>query len=113
MKNTLASIWLPVKGVCIKDLRPILFLFQFFHEMDLERVVKGGPWTFNQNLLLTSRLEIGMNPVHVPLYQADFSIQVHDLPCGFRSERVCKEVGNCVGSFVEVDANNFGGIRRN
>ena len=68
MKNTLASIWRPVKGVCIKDLWPTLFLFQFFHEMDMDRVVRGGPWTFNQNLLLISRLEVGMNPVQVPLF---------------------------------------------
>ncbi|XWS39750.1 hypothetical protein CRYUN_Cryun18bG0081100 [Craigia yunnanensis] len=40
IKNTLASIWRPVKGVCIKELSPTLFLFQFFHELDMDRVIK-------------------------------------------------------------------------
>ncbi|XWS07884.1 hypothetical protein CRYUN_Cryun41cG0030700 [Craigia yunnanensis] len=42
MKNTLASTRRPVKGVCIKKLSLILFLFQLFHELDMDRVVKGG-----------------------------------------------------------------------
>ena len=113
MKNTLASIWRPVKGVCIKDLGPSLFLFQFFHEMDVERVIKGGPWTFNQHLLLLSRLAVRINPTHVSLFLADFWVQIHDLPYGFMSEKVCKEVGNFIGKFVESDEKNFGGIWRN
>ena len=96
--------------MCIKDLRPTLFLFQFFHEMDVDRAVRGGPWTFNQNLLVINRLTFGVNPVLVPLFHVDFRIQVHNLPCDFMSERVCKEMGNYIGTFVEADANNFIGI---
>ena len=80
MKNTLASLWRPVKGVHIKDLSPSLFLFQFFHELDVERVIKGGPWTFNQHLLIMSRLKIGDNPIQMPLFQTEFWIQVYELP---------------------------------
>ena len=87
MKNTLASIWRPVKGVCIKKLSSNLFLFQFFHELDMEKVVKGGPWTFNQHLLIISRLKIGDSPNQVPLFLSEFWVQVHDLPCGFMSEK--------------------------
>ncbi|XWS66198.1 hypothetical protein CRYUN_Cryun05aG0179300 [Craigia yunnanensis] len=113
MKNTLASIWRLVKGVCIRDINPALFLFQFFHELDIERVIKGGPWTFNQHLLITSRLKVGDNPNQIPLYFTDFWIQVYDLPYGFMSERVGKEICNFVGMYVEADANNFSGIWRN
>ena len=37
MKNTIATFWRPSKGVCIKDLSPNLFLFQFFHEINIRR----------------------------------------------------------------------------
>ena len=43
MKNTMASLWRPGRGVCIKDLSPTLFLFQFFHEIDVRRVLESGP----------------------------------------------------------------------
>ncbi|XWS52451.1 hypothetical protein CRYUN_Cryun11dG0071500 [Craigia yunnanensis] len=72
IKNTLAYIWRPMKGVCIKNLSPSLFLFQFFHEMDVERVIKGGPWTFNQHLLLFFKLSIKVNPTQVQLFEVDF-----------------------------------------
>ncbi|XWS62033.1 hypothetical protein CRYUN_Cryun07bG0176100 [Craigia yunnanensis] len=72
MKNTLASIWRPVKGSYIKELSLTLFLFQFFHELDIDRVVNKGPWIFNQHLLITSRLKVGDNPSQIPLFFSDF-----------------------------------------
>ncbi|KAL9411498.1 hypothetical protein AB3S75_045157 [Citrus x aurantiifolia] len=36
MKNTMASLWHPGKGVYIKDLSSTLLLFQFFHEIVIE-----------------------------------------------------------------------------
>ena len=57
MKNTMTSLWRPGKGVCIKDLSPTLFLFQFFHEIDIHWVLESGPWTFDQHILLVKRLD--------------------------------------------------------
>ncbi|XWS10584.1 hypothetical protein CRYUN_Cryun38cG0008900 [Craigia yunnanensis] len=74
MKNTLASIWRPVKGVCIRDINPSLFLLQFFHELVIDHVIKGGPWTFNQHLLITSRLKVGDKPTQIPLFLIEFWI---------------------------------------
>ena len=52
MKHTMASLWRPGNGVCIRDLSPTLFLFQFFHEIDVKRMLESGPWTFDQHILL-------------------------------------------------------------
>ena len=43
------------KGICIKENEPNLFLFWFYHEIDLRRVVEGGPWTFDCHVLLLHR----------------------------------------------------------
>ncbi|WOG83583.1 hypothetical protein DCAR_0102760 [Daucus carota subsp. sativus] len=42
MKSKLADIWRPTMGINIKDLKPGLFLFQFYHKEDMQWVVKGG-----------------------------------------------------------------------
>lgn len=110
MKNIMAAVWRPVKGVWIKELGPNLFIFQFFHELDLERVINGGPWTFEQHLLIFSKLETGMNPMQMDLVEVDFWVQVHDLPVGYMSERIARDIGNYVGKFIEADANNFTGM---
>ena len=35
---------------------------------------------------------------------------MHDFPCGFMSEKVGKEIGNFIVTYVEADVNNFGGV---
>lgn len=35
---------------------PNMFLFRFFHKLDMLRVLDDGPWTFNQQVLV-KRLE--------------------------------------------------------
>ncbi|KAH9717190.1 CCHC-type domain-containing protein [Citrus sinensis] len=113
MKNTMASLWRPGKGVCIKDLSPTLFLFQFFHEIDINRVLESGPWTFDQHILLVKRLEEDEQPQNIPLFSTSFWIQIYNLPIGFMSEKILKDIGNYIGIFLASDENNLMGVWRN
>ncbi|KAF2307861.1 hypothetical protein GH714_032726 [Hevea brasiliensis] len=58
-------------------------------------------------------LEMGDNPLKIPLVSTDIWEQVQDIPNGFMIDRHGKVVGNQIGRFVESDANNFKGIWRN
>ena len=80
MKSTLASLWRPVRGVCIRELEAGRYLFQFFHELDFERVMDGGPWTFSQNILLVQRITPNDQALQVPLTRVEFWVQIHNLP---------------------------------
>ncbi|KAK6141670.1 hypothetical protein DH2020_024591 [Rehmannia glutinosa] len=113
MKNTLASIWRPVKGVFLRDLGPNLFLFQFFHEMDVARVQKNGPWTFDNLLLITKRLNVGEQPSKVQLFLTELWVQVYNLPLGFMTERIGNDIGNFIGIYLEGDQYSFGGMWKN
>ncbi|XP_031095276.1 uncharacterized protein LOC115999574 [Ipomoea triloba] len=111
-RDVMAKAWRPVRGVNIRELGSNRFLFTFFHEKDIARVLNEGPWTFDQNLVLLRRLENGDDPRSLELSLATFWIQVHSLPLGFMSERVAKIIGNFVGSFVAADPRNFeGGVK--
>nr|DAD46192.1 TPA_asm: hypothetical protein HUJ06_004422 [Nelumbo nucifera] len=85
MKHRMASIWRPGKEVCIKDISDQCFLFQFFHSVDLKRVLKGGPWTYDNHVLLLHHLKPGEIPNQIPLFHVDYWVQVYDLPVGFMS----------------------------
>ncbi|MBA0873280.1 hypothetical protein Goshw_000247 [Gossypium schwendimanii] len=98
MKNTMANLWHPLKGVQILDLGTRRYLFRFFYEMDTDRVTKGTPWTFNNHLLIFHRLENGEDPMQVPLVSMTFWVQVHELPPCFFLEVVAKQLGNFIGS---------------
>lgn len=62
MRDMLASIWRPGKGVMISEIEPNLFLFKFYHEVDVKCVIEDGPWVFENNLLILKRLDPTENP---------------------------------------------------
>jgi len=42
MKIRMSKVWRTVKGVAVKEAQPGLFLFQFFHKLDMEEVLIKG-----------------------------------------------------------------------
>ena len=113
MKHRLANVWRPEKGICIKEINKQLFLFQFFHIVDLKRVLEGGPWTFDNHLLILHHLKQGAIPTAIPLFHVLFWIQVYDILVGFMSLNVGKQLDNFIGKFVDYDINNNAGLWRN
>lgn len=107
MKHTLAALWKPGKGVFIREVDANLFVFQFYHEIDIKRVVDGSPWSFNRRVLVISRMKEGDIPRGVSLNTLDLWVQIHELRAGFMSENILKEIGNYVGKFIESCPNNF------
>ncbi|GAU30590.1 hypothetical protein TSUD_392810 [Trifolium subterraneum] len=106
MKIAMAEAWRPVKGVKIKEATTGLFLFQFSHELDMEGVLQGGPWSFDNQMLLVQRVQVGVQIENIPLHHAEFWVQVHNLPTGLMLEKVGTRLANYIGSFVEYDKNN-------
>lgn len=54
LRNTMVDLWHPIGGICITDLGDKRYIFQFFHEVDVQRVFSGSPWFFNNHLLILS-----------------------------------------------------------
>lgn len=112
MKTKMADVWRPARGITIKELKPGLFLFQFYHVEDMNWVINGGPWSFDNALLVTSVIKQGEDPTKVPLVEVDIWVQIYDLPVGLMSETVGKQLGNFFGSFLQYDSNNNSSIWR-
>jgi len=61
MKIRMSEVWRPVKGVAVKEAQPGLFLFQFFHKLDMDEVMNGSPWTYDNHSLVLENLRIGVS----------------------------------------------------
>ncbi|XP_062104125.1 uncharacterized protein LOC133815285 [Humulus lupulus] len=112
MQHKMASLWRPGRGVYVKELEQNRYLFQFYHEVDISRVMEGSPWTFDRVPLVFERLKVGENPRAMVLNRLHFWVQLHGMTPGFMSERMVRDIGNRIGDFVESDLNNFNGVWR-
>lgn len=112
MRSKMADIWRPAMGITIKELTTGLFLFQFYHKDDVQWVRNGGPWSFDGAMLVLNTIVVGEDPVKVPLVEVNFWIQIYDLPIGFMTESVGRQLGNFFGVFLEYDPNNNSSIWR-
>lgn len=94
MTTKLTDVWKPAMGIFSKEIDPCIFLFQFYHKEDMLWVSNGGPWSFDNAMLIVNRIPSGEDPLNVPLWNLDIWIQIHDLPKGFMSESVGKQLGD-------------------
>lgn len=54
-KNTLKKAWGLENEVQIVEVGANLFQFKFNTEFDLERILNGGPWSFDNQLLMLTK----------------------------------------------------------
>lgn len=99
-------------GINIKELEPGIYLFQFYHREDKLWVLNGGPWNFDNAMLLVESIPTGEDPLKVPLWWLNIWIQIHDLSSGFMSEAVGMQLGNFFGEFISHDPKNNSSIWR-
>ncbi|WOH11482.1 hypothetical protein DCAR_0830969 [Daucus carota subsp. sativus] len=112
MQNVLAALWRPQKGIEIHDIGNLRYAFVFYHVLDIQKVVEGGPWSFEQSPLVCHQLEPMEDANVVPLNKMEIWVQVHDIPTGMLSDKVLQTIGNQVGTFIKVDAGNTSGMWR-
>lgn len=58
MKEMMANVWRPNKGITFTETGKGSFLFQFYQRLDLERVEEGGPWSFDGYLMVIGRVHM-------------------------------------------------------
>ncbi|MBA0567968.1 hypothetical protein Golob_005496 [Gossypium lobatum] len=96
MTNTLANLWHPIGEMVITILWEKRFMFKFYHEVDIYRVINDAPWTFNNHMLVFRRPLVNEDPVEVPLIYSFFWVQIHDLSSGMMSEAVAKQLARVI-----------------
>ncbi|MBA0814505.1 hypothetical protein Gohar_020332 [Gossypium harknessii] len=81
--------------------------------MDMNRVLKGSPWTFNNHLLVLHKLELRKDTLQIPLVLTPFWVQVYNIPIGLFSDILAVQLGNFLGNFLEHDVSVLGKGNRN
>lgn len=64
----------------IIEVGPNLFQFKFNSEFEMNRVIKGGPWTFDNQLLMLQRWQTGMTGSNIKWTHASLWVQIWGAP---------------------------------
>ena len=75
-QDTLRRAWGMDEGMHIVEVGSNLFQFKFKTEFELERVFKGGPWTFDNQVLLLRRWQQGMTAKNVRFDSVSLWVQI-------------------------------------
>ncbi|XP_030930654.1 uncharacterized protein LOC115956399 [Quercus lobata] len=102
-KNMIRHTWGLNESMQILEVGPKFFQFKFQSEFDLERILRGGPWSFDNQLLLLQRWKKGMTVRNIRLELASLWVQIWDASFDMVSPHVAREVGSRLGKVEEVE----------
>ncbi|KAL0287553.1 UNVERIFIED_CONTAM: hypothetical protein Sradi_7122900 [Sesamum radiatum] len=108
LKNTLLNSFNPIKGLEMRLIDNGCILFNFAHTIDRKRVIEGGPWAFEKNLLVLKAIEEDDDPASIDLNWVNFFVHVHGLLLGRMSRHMAEFIGNQLGQFRDVELDNGG-----
>ncbi|XP_021726128.1 uncharacterized protein LOC110693273 [Chenopodium quinoa] len=103
MKRTLTSVWKLHNNVVIKMVESNLFVFQFFNDVDKEKLIDGSPWFFDGKLLLLKDIDGEEQPSEVVFQYVPMWVRLLDVPFSKRNRRNLTEIGDFLGIFLEID----------
>ncbi|KAF4349039.1 hypothetical protein F8388_019524 [Cannabis sativa] len=113
IQHQLASLWKPGMGMFCKELGSNRFLFQLYHDVDINRVIDGSPWTCLRKLIIFDRLKAGDDPRSIPLSKLDIWVQIFNLQPGRRSTSSAKMMTNSDAEIEEASVENIGKVNAN
>lgn len=102
-KNTLRKAWGLDKELQISEVGSNLFQFKFQSDYELERILRGGPWTFDNQLLMLTRWRTGMSANNVILEHTLLWMQIWGVPFDMMSPTVVMEIGKKMGMVEDVE----------
>lgn len=90
-------------GLQIVEVGSNLFQFNFQSEFEMCRILRGGPWSFDNQLLMLKKWHKGMTAGNVRLEHASLWVQIWGAPFDMISLQVATEVGRRLGFVEEVE----------
>ena len=90
-QNTLRRAWGLNEELQIIEVGANLFQLKFRSEFEMERVWKGGPWTFDNQVLMLRKWQPGMTAKNVQFEAVPLWVQIWDAPFDMTCPRVARD----------------------
>ncbi|KAH7836856.1 hypothetical protein Vadar_006514 [Vaccinium darrowii] len=102
LKAAMEIAWGFPKSFRVLEVGGGIYQFIFGNEMDVLRVINGGPWLHNNQLLILHRWREGVNPRKIDFSYSPFWIQLRALPLECMSVEVGRKIMQGFGEIQEM-----------
>lgn len=99
MFNLFKVIW----RLSRSTMAPNLFLFKFASVRDKEKIIDGGPWAFDSQMLTLQDFDSNLRPEEYVFDKTLFWLRVNRLPWNLMSMEIAERMGNKIGELVKMD----------
>ena len=89
-----------------REIENNMFIIQFFHWKDKEKVLNGRPWTFDQKLVLLQEINSTMQPSSIMMIP--FWIRIYNMPLNCRSIDSAKALAGNIEAILDVEQDVIG-----
>ncbi|KAK4412744.1 hypothetical protein Salat_2921600 [Sesamum alatum] len=93
----------PRKVMRVRSLNEERFMIFFNHPIDLKCTMESGPWIFDKQLIVLRIIAANQNPLDINLDRSTFTIFIHDLPFGQRTQALVMHIGNAIGEVQHLN----------
>ncbi|KAH9735309.1 zinc knuckle protein [Citrus sinensis] len=108
LRAAMQQVWRSVKEVKVESMGENIFIFKFASEGEKKRILHGGPWHFNNWLMvLTEPTGIGDIKQQTFTYTS-FWVQIHNALIMCMDKDIMKEIGQKIGKVEEVETDETG-----
>ena len=107
IEQALGWIWCPVRRIECKDLGDNFFLLTFGQAAGKRKAMEEGPWTVSKELMVVADFDGSKT-----LDKIDFSfipiwVRVVNLPMGLMNKLTARVIGDEVGEYMEMEADDI------
>ena len=99
IKNFVAVAWGYPRNLSVVELGPNVFQFNLQNSEDKDRIVEGGPWVIDNQMLVLKRWVEGIEDDYKAFVTAPLWVQLWNLPVHWLSKEIGRKIG---GVFKEV-----------
>ncbi|XP_021303063.1 uncharacterized protein LOC8083790 [Sorghum bicolor] len=99
--------WSLAKDVSFKAIEENLFVLKFSCLGDWRKVMDEGPWIFRGHAVLLEEYDGITKPSKVRFKYLATWVRIYDLPTGFRTKNIGRQLGNKIGDFLKVDLDDI------
>ncbi|XP_052296966.1 uncharacterized protein LOC127902189 [Citrus sinensis] len=108
LRNAMRQVWKTFREVKIESLGENFFMFKFGTAEDKKRVFSGGPWHFDNSLIVFSEPKGVGDVKKQACTHTSFWVQLHNVPLMCMDKYAIQKLGSLIGKVEEVDTDEGG-----